>query len=125
MIDADIAGEARPHGELALDRAGGRLGKIFREQRGADLLVAVGAAGAAHERAVLLAGAEILRCGEATLPEAATVGLGARGGVPRMQLQRGLDADGKTLLCELLVQARAVALDRADADMALPGLVEA
>src|ERR1700759_5317708 len=123
MIDADIAGEARPHGELALDRAGLRLGKIFREQRGADFLVAIGAAGAAHQRAVLLAGAEILWRGEATLPEAATVGLGARGVLLGMQLQRGLDADGKTLLCELLVQARAVALDGTDADVALPGLV--
>ena len=46
MIDADIAGEAGAGSELALDRASGRLRDIFGKQRGADFLVAVGAAGA-------------------------------------------------------------------------------
>ena len=36
-----------------------------------------------------------------------------------MHFQRGLDADGKALACKLEVQARALALDGADADVAL------
>src|SRR6266702_8809526 len=113
MVDADIAGDARAHRELALDGAAWWGRQLVRKQHPANLLVAVGTAGGAQERAILLAGAELLRCNKTALPDAGR----GRLGVSRRRLDVGLDRlarDGKAEFDQLLVQADLVALGRAD-----------
>src|ERR1700756_3142788 len=73
VIDADISGEARPHRELALDAAARRHRQILRKQHGANLGIAVGTAGGAHQRPVLLGGAKVLRRRGAALPETRSI----------------------------------------------------
>src|SRR3954468_15991187 len=121
MIDAEVEGDAGAHGELALDGAAGRRGEVLGEERCANLLVAVGAAGGPDQRAVLFPGAEFPWRDEAALPE-------ARLGIPgaqRVGRESGAgaarNAQGKALAQHLLVQAHRLSLDAANAKMPLFG----
>ena len=60
MIDAEVPGDARADGVLALDVAARRHHEVIGEQGLADFAIAVGAACAAEQGAILLPGAELL-----------------------------------------------------------------
>ena len=78
VIDADIAGDAGAHGELALDAAARRHRGILGEQHRADFAILVGPAGVAQQRAVLAAQPEFLGGNKAAFPESAPIVLSRR-----------------------------------------------
>ena len=116
MIDAEVPGDARADGVLALDVAARRHHEILGEQGLADFAVAIGAARGAEQGAVLLARAELARRDEAAFPQALAVVLGA--GLVRLEAPGGggFDIQGKAVADQQLAEARGLALDLAHAD---------
>src|SRR5260221_13049448 len=114
MVDAEIAGDAGADGILALDAAAGRLDQFRGEQGVANFTVAVGAACAAEQGAILAAHAKFVRRDEAAFPQALLVVPGAGLVLLETSRCRGFDIQGKTLADQQLTDRGRLALDLAD-----------
>ena len=119
MIDAEVPGDARADGVLALDVAARRHHEVVGEQGLADFAVAVGAACAAEQGAVLFPGAELVRRDEAAFPQSLAILLGA--GLVGLEAAAGggFDIEAESAADDHLAQARRLAFDLAGAEAPL------
>src|SRR5579863_9575673 len=119
VIDADIAGDARAQGVLALDAAARRHRGLVGEDHLAYFAILVGATCTAKESTVLLSTAKLLWRDKAALPKPAAV-VSCVGLVVLESASRGgFETDRKPLPDEKLVQTGGFTFDHATADMPL------
>src|SRR6516165_11423513 len=119
VVDADVAGDPRAQGILALHAAARRHRRFVGEQRLTYFAVLVAPAGAPEQGRVLLPATEFGRRDKAAFPEASAFVLRIRLVFPEAALCRGFLAQRKSLAHEKLAQTGGSAFDRAAPDMPL------
>src|SRR3974390_2331444 len=116
VVDADVAGDPRPQGVLALHAAARRHRRFVGKQHLTYFAVLVAPAGAAEQGGVLLPATEFGRRDKAALPEASAFVLRIRLVFPEAALCRGFLAQRKSLAYEKLAQTGGFAFDGAGPD---------